>query len=69
MAGAELVGRKIAHRLEQTTIAIMIRSFIRFDGVKPIATGNQDMPPRGGYPEVVNYITILAAFYFFCDIR
>ena len=47
----------------------MIRSFIRFDGVKPIATGNQDMPPRGGYPEVVNYITTLTAFYFFCDIR
>ena len=43
----------------------MIRSFIRFDGVKPIAIGNQDMPPRGGYPEVVNYFTILKAFYFF----
>jgi len=33
----------------------MIRSFIRFDGVKPIVIGNQDMPPRGGYPEVINY--------------
>jgi len=62
-AGGTQSRKGTANTGHNTTESTMIRSFVRFDGVKPIAIGNQDLPPRGGYPEVVKYDEIPCKLY------